>query len=75
VAAADLDSTNATKGASLFITSGTGATTANNLMRLTDLGGYDETININTASVEELDRLPGIGKTKAQAMVCSVALN
>jgi len=34
----------------LYVTTGAGALTANSLIRLTDIGGYNNTININTAS-------------------------
>lgn len=37
-------------GAYLFLTSGTGATTANNLIRLNDVNGYNQTISITNAS-------------------------
>jgi hypothetical protein len=37
-------------GAFLFVTTGTGATTNNSVIRLTDLAGYNMPININTAS-------------------------
>ncbi|MBU3677538.1 MAG: hypothetical protein FGM54_10240, partial [Chitinophagaceae bacterium] len=36
--------------ANLFVTSGTGATSANSVYRLTDNSGYNQTINISTAN-------------------------
>ena len=37
-------------GASLFVTTGTGATTANSVMELSDTAGYNIAINITTAN-------------------------
>jgi hypothetical protein len=37
-------------GANLYVTTGTGATTANSVIKLNDLAGYNTTININTPS-------------------------
>lgn len=37
-------------GANLFVSTGTGANTANSIIKLTDLAGYNTTININTPS-------------------------
>jgi len=50
LAAADRDASNTTAGAFLYVSSGTGATTANNVIRLTDTAGYNSNISITTGS-------------------------
>jgi hypothetical protein len=50
LASEDRDATNATAGAFLYVSSGSGATTANTVRRLTDAAGYNATIDITTAS-------------------------
>jgi len=49
LAAEDRDLTNTTTGAFLYVSSGTGATTANTVRKLTDTAGYNSTISITTA--------------------------
>ncbi len=41
---------NAGSGANIYITTGTGATTANSVIKLTDVAGYNTTINITTGN-------------------------
>jgi hypothetical protein len=41
---------NPARGTSLYVTTGNGATANNSLLKLTDIGGYNTTINITTAN-------------------------